>query len=122
MTLIRPPHDQFQDDCQNWLYDFCMYHPPSIYKISCPLIVSRQESAFEQESTLPPATPVASIQNKANFPFQQSCLFVGFWVDQTLLLVIVLIVYMDSFFFYIKIDMLSLKLVLISVRQKHEHS
>ena len=24
MTLVRPPHDQFQDDCQSWLCCFCM--------------------------------------------------------------------------------------------------
>ena len=36
--------------------------------------------AFGHEFTLPAPTPVASIQNKANFPFHQPCLFISFWV------------------------------------------
>ena len=36
------------------------------------------ESAFGQAPALPP-TPVASLQNKANFPLYQPALFIGFW-------------------------------------------
>ena len=50
---------------------------PFVYKISCPLIVTRgwRGLAFGHEFALPP-TRVASIQNKPNFPFHQPC----FWV------------------------------------------
>ena len=52
------------------------------FKNSCPLIVrSWGELAFGQESTLPlPSSPIASVQNKSNFPFHQACLFVGFGI------------------------------------------
>ena len=79
MTLIRPPHDQYQDDGQSWLCRFCMELPPSVYESSCPLVVRGGESAFGQASALPPHT-VADIQNKANFPFHQPGLFAGCWV------------------------------------------
>ena len=39
-VLIRPPHDQFQDDCQSWLCCFCTEPPPSACKSSWLLIVS----------------------------------------------------------------------------------
>ena len=38
--------DQFQEDCQSWLYYFIMQPPPSVYKSSFPLIGSVGESAF----------------------------------------------------------------------------
>ena len=52
-------HDQFGDDCQSWLCCFCMQPPPSVYKSSCPLIVSCGESAFGQMSIVltPPSPP-----------------------------------------------------------------
>ena len=44
-----------------------------------------EESAFGQECTLSlaPSLPVAGIQNKANFPFHQSGLFIGFWAESS---------------------------------------
>ena len=39
MMLVRPPHDQFQGDCQSWLCCFCKEPPRSVYKSSCMLIV-----------------------------------------------------------------------------------
>ena len=53
-------HDQFGDDCQSSLCCFCMQPRPSVYKSSCPLIVSWGESAFGQMSILP-HTPLTSI-------------------------------------------------------------
>ena len=35
-------------------------------------------------SFLAPPPPAAYIQNKANFPFHQPCLFMGFWTGSTL--------------------------------------
>ena len=49
------------------------------------MTVRSRESAFEQESALPPhLTPPteASLQNKTNFPFNKTCLFTDF-EDQT---------------------------------------
>ena len=51
---------------------------PSVYKCSWPLIVSRRWVGVGRGSSTPP--PVASIQNKANFPFHQPALFTGLWV------------------------------------------
>ena len=47
MTVVKSPHDQCQDGWQSLLYYFCMEPPPSICKISCPLIVSVVESALD---------------------------------------------------------------------------
>ena len=75
-------HDQFGDDCQSSLCCFCMQPRPSVYKSSCPLVVMG-EQGWQGESqpldrSLPPL-PIAGIQNKANFPFHQPGLFIGFW-------------------------------------------
>ena len=48
---------------------------PSVYKCSWPLIVSGGGVGVGRGSSTPP--PVASIQNKANFPFHQPGLFTG---------------------------------------------
>ena len=78
MTPFRAPHDQFQGDGQSWLCCFCMWPPPSAYKTSCPMIV-RAGGSQPLDRRLPSPHPVANIQNKANFPFHQPCLFIGFW-------------------------------------------
>ena len=50
--------------------------PPSIKALAPWLSV--RESAFGQESALPPPNPVAGIQNKANFPFHQLASLLAF--------------------------------------------
>ena len=84
MRLIGPWHDQFQDDCQNWLCCFCMEPPPAVYKNSCPLVVSGWEGSQPSDRSAPPhlllRLPFAGIQNKANFPLHQPCTFTDFWV------------------------------------------
>ena len=77
--MIRPPHV-----CQNWLcYCACscclFYIPlklPFINKNSCPLI-GRSQFTFGHESL---CLLIASLQNKASFPFYQYCLSTGFQV------------------------------------------
>ena len=69
MILIRPLHNQFQDDCQNWLCYFCIEHPPAcslhILKLpfisSCSLTLSG-ELASGHESTFSPKLPVLEIK------------------------------------------------------------
>ena len=65
---------------RNWLCCFCMWPPPSVYKSSCPTGCQSGEVSLWTDVHPPPT--VASIWNKANFPFQ-SVLFIGFWVTNS---------------------------------------
>ena len=79
MTLIRPPHDQFQDDSRNWpCCSTCSPLPPAIHPWNSPLKalahwLSLGESAFGHESTHP-QLPASKIKQT----FHQLCLFIGF--------------------------------------------
>ena len=55
--------------------------PQSIKALAHWLLGEWDESAFGQESAHSP--PVAGIQNKANFPLHQPCLFIGFWATSS---------------------------------------
>lgn len=70
MTLVRPPSDRFQDDCQSWPWCFCIYPPLCVYKSLSPQTVNGGVSPLNRSL---PSCPVAGIQNKANFPFHQLC-------------------------------------------------
>ena len=79
MTLFRPLMTNLKmtvwDDCAA---SACNLPPSnSVTKNSQPLLV-RGVSAFGQMSTTLPSS-VAGIWNKANFPFHQSGLSIGFW-------------------------------------------
>ena len=80
MRLVRPWMTSL-NDCQSWLWCFCMSHPPSLHLLK---LLSADCRRYRGNLPLPLA---ASIQNKANFPFHQSSLFIGFWAvsSQTLL-------------------------------------
>ena len=86
--LIRPPHYQSQDNCEELTVLFLHVVPFPTCRSSCPLIVS-WGSGVEIDRSLPSPTPVARLQNKAIFPFYATCLFIGLWVasSQTSLLV-----------------------------------
>ena len=56
----------------------------SDYKICSPLIVGGSRLLDSCFSSPAPSTPVASIQNVANFPFHQSDLFIGFLSSEQL--------------------------------------
>lgn len=75
MISVRPLHDQFKGSCQRELCCFCMQPPPFTCENSCPLIVHGGSQPLGRSA---PAPSVAGIQNKANFPFHQPCLFIGF--------------------------------------------
>ena len=70
--------DRKKKDCQSWLCCFSMYPPPFTYKSSCLLIGAGWGVGLW--TGVRPSPPVAGIWNKANFPFHQPCLFIGFWV------------------------------------------
>ena len=92
MTLVRPPTTNLKmtvrADCA---VSACS--PLTVCKSSCPLIVTGGGVGVAvglwTSDHLPP-----SIQNKANFPFHQPYLFIGFWEEsnQTPLLVAVLLI------------------------------
>jgi len=65
MTLIRPLHDQFQDNCQSWPSAVSMYSP-------LPLPTGVTTTAH----LAPP--PLASLRNKATFLFHQPGLYLDF--------------------------------------------
>ena len=86
MTLIRLLMTNFKTSVKLTVL-FLDGSPRSASKSSCPLDVSARwwVSAFGQESTCPlplsaSPTSVAGIQNKANFPFHQLCLFTLYWL------------------------------------------
>ena len=61
---------------QSRLCHFYIFHPPSAYKNSCPLIVV--DGGIRLLTGFHLSTPVASIQQKASFSFHKPCLFIGF--------------------------------------------
>ena len=71
MTLIRPPVSGWP-----WELTPLLLHvvPPSVYKSSCPVIVSGGELAYGQASALLPRLPASKIKPT----FRQPCLFSGF--------------------------------------------
>ena len=76
--LIRPPHDQFQDDFE--IKADCAistYGSHLLPKKLFPTEFSVRILAFGQESVVP---PVAGIWNTANSSFHQLCHFLDFWV------------------------------------------
>ena len=74
---------------QSRLCHFYIFHPPSAYKNSCPLIVV--DGGIRLLTGFHLSTPVASIQQKASFSFHKPCLFIGFWAaSRTVLLVTLL--------------------------------
>ena len=69
MTLIRPPRYWLQDDCQSWL---CCSAPslhlqPWNSPLKAPVPGAAIGCWFSDRS--PPSPPVASLWNKATFPF-----------------------------------------------------
>ena len=77
---IRPWHDQFEDDCQSWL--LFLHVAPLLLSIKAlaPLAATGQGRRSRLlDKCLSPSPPVVSIWNKANFPFYQPGLFIGFW-------------------------------------------
>ena len=66
---------------QSRLCHFYIFHPPSAYKNSCPLIVV--DGGIRLRTGFHLSTLVASIQQKASFSFHKPCLFIGFWVVST---------------------------------------
>ena len=64
-------NDQVQDVCQSWLCCVCMKSPPSVYKSSCPLVVMGWQGESQPLDRSLPPLPIAGIQNKANFPFEE---------------------------------------------------
>ena len=83
MTLIRPLHDQFQDDCQSWLCCFCMELPRSVYKSPYPLIVSGGWGELNLVTGVHPLPPHRRLPASKR---KQTCLSIAFWVvsSQTL--------------------------------------
>ena len=74
MTLVRPPHNQFQDNCQRWL---CVS--------ACSLLTSCIKALAHWlwcEVGYSPCT-IVGIQSKANFPFYQPHRFNGIWVSNS---------------------------------------
>ena len=53
----QTPGDQFQDDSQSWLCFFCVSPPPSVYKSSYPLMVSRASLSLNRSPPPSPPTP-----------------------------------------------------------------
>ena len=81
MMLIRPLMTNFKMTSELPVL-FLHGAPPSAYKSSCPLIVGVAGAGGGgswPSDRHPPFPPVAGIQNKANFPFHQPGLFIGFW-------------------------------------------
>ena len=76
MTLIRSPHDQFQDGGQTWLCCFCMEPLPLSMKALAPGCQGRSRPLDRSQ---PFPAPVASLWNKANFPSHHVCVFIDFW-------------------------------------------
>ena len=74
ITLIRPPHDQFQDDWQSWLLFLHIALSLCLYKALAHGYAMRGWGG-RQPVDKSPSSPVASI---LNFPFHQPCLF--FWL------------------------------------------
>ena len=73
MMLIRPPYDQFQDDCQSSLRFAALNPlPPPIHPWNSPLkalALWLAVGSWLLDMSLP-STQVASLLNRANFPFQ----------------------------------------------------
>lgn len=77
MVLVRSPHDQFRmtvrADCSIFAGNPL---PLSIKALVHGLSRGRRSQPLFRSS---PSSSVASIQNRANFPFHQSGPFIGFW-------------------------------------------
>ena len=58
-------------------------HPPQLYKSSCPLVASAGAWVLVFGQMSAPPRLVACIWNKANFPFHQPSLFIGFWAESS---------------------------------------
>ena len=77
MALIRPPMTNFKMTVGAVSSGSPL--PPSIKALAS----SRQWGGVSLWTGVAPCTPIAGSQNKANFPFHQPCLFIGFWAAKS---------------------------------------
>lgn len=85
MVLIRPPHDQFWDDCQSWLY-----WPPSAYtslNLSFKVLPTDWQWGELYLDMSPPTTALCHLlasKLKQTFLSANPCLFIDFWSSEQL--------------------------------------
>ena len=92
MTLVRPPMTNFKmtvrADCA-----VSAHSPlPLPVKILASWLSGRG-GAGPWTGVCPPPTQVAGIQNKASFPFHQTCPFIGFWAARSQTPLVVILTY-----------------------------